>query len=198
MKVAARELNLLGLTLAVLLLALTYLALKSKFQEWADFRAQREDLLARQEAAQRLLDSRADVEARLAEFRQGLPVFAAGKKAESELLQGLEKMVGQHNLTLTRREADAERQAGDLYETAVTCYWEGELEALVNFLARRGVGRARAVRAARRRQGRARRPPQGHFHDRLRLPPGARRPGKQARTCRSRAGGNGTTLMERP
>ena len=94
MKIAARELNLLGLTLAVLLLALTYLALKSKFQEWTDFRAQREDLLARQEAAQRLLDSRADVEARLAEFRQGLPVFAAGKKAESELLQGLEKMVG--------------------------------------------------------------------------------------------------------
>ena len=53
MKIAARELNLLGLTLAVLLLALTYLALKSKFQEWTDFRAQREDLLARQEAAQR-------------------------------------------------------------------------------------------------------------------------------------------------
>ena len=148
MKIAARELNLLGLTLAVLLLALTYLALKSKFQEWTDFRAQREDLLARQEAAQRLLDSRADVEARLAEFRQGLPIFAAGKKAESELLQGLEKMVGQHNLTLTRREADAERQAGDLYETAVTCYWEGELEALVNFLyAQQSQGAVSDVRA---------------------------------------------------
>ena len=134
MKIAARELNLLGLTLAVVLLALSYLALEPLFQEWADFRAQREDLLARQEAAQQLLDSRPTVEARLAEFRQGLPVFSAGKKAEAELLQSLEKMVGQHNLTLTRREPDAERQAGDLYETAITCYWEGDLAALVHFL----------------------------------------------------------------
>ena len=134
MKIAARELNLLGITLAVVMLALTYLALKPKFLEWADFRAQREDLLARQAAAQRLLDSRSTVEARLEEFRQGLPVFPAGKKAEAELLQSLEKMVGQHDLTLTRREADAERQAGDLFETAITCYWEGDLAALVNFL----------------------------------------------------------------
>lgn len=134
MKIAARELNLLGVTLAVVLLALTYLALESKFQEWADFRAQREDLRARQDAAQQLLDSRESVEARLAEFRQGLPVFPAGKKAEAELLQSLEKMVGQQHLTLTRREADAERQAGDLYETAITCYWEGDLPALVGFL----------------------------------------------------------------
>ena len=134
MKIAARELNLLGVTVAVILLALTYLALEPKFREWADFRAQRDDLLARRDAAQQLLDSRESVESRLEEFRQGLPVFSAGKKAEAELLQALEKMVGQHGLTLTRREADPERQAGDLFETAITCYWESDLAALVNFL----------------------------------------------------------------
>ena len=134
MKIAARELNLLGVTVGVILLALTYLALEPKFREWADFRAQRDDLLARRDAAQQLLDSRESVESRLEEFRQGLPVFSAGKKAEAELLQALEKMVGQHGLTLTRREADPERQAGDLFETAITCYWESDLAALVNFL----------------------------------------------------------------
>ena len=134
MKIAARELNLLGLTLAVVVLALTYLALEARFREWTEFRAQREDLLARRELAQRRLDSRPEVEARLDGFRRGLPAFAAGKKAEAELLQALEKTAGQHNLRLTRREADAERQAGDLYETAITCYWEGDLAALVNFL----------------------------------------------------------------
>ena len=134
MKIAARELNLLGLTLAVVVLALTYLALEARFREWTEFRAQREDLLARRELAQRRLDSRPEVEARLDGFRRGLPAFAAGKKAEAELLQALEKTAGQHNLALTRREADAERQAGDLYETAITCYWEGDLAALVNFL----------------------------------------------------------------
>lgn len=134
MKIAPRELNLLSATLAVVLLAGTYLALEPKFQEWADFQEQREDLELRQEAAQRMLDSREQVEARLAEFRQGLPVFPAGKKAESELMLALEKRVGQQGVTLTRREADAERQAGDLYETTITCYWEGDLTALVNFL----------------------------------------------------------------
>jgi hypothetical protein len=132
MKIAARELNLLGLTAAVVLLALTYLALEPKFQEWTEFRAQREDLLARQATAQQLLDSRETVEARLAEFRQGLPVFPAGKKAEAVLLLSLEKSL--QGLQLTRSDADAERQAGDLYETALTCYWEGDLSALVNFL----------------------------------------------------------------
>ncbi len=134
MKIAARELNLLGITLAVILLALTYLALEPKFQEWADFRAQREDLLARRDSAQQLLDSRTTVEARLADFRQGLPVFPAGKKAESELMRSLDQMISQQGLTLTRREPDAERQAGDLFETAITGYWEGDLEALVKFL----------------------------------------------------------------
>ena len=134
MKIAARELNLLFATLAVLLLAATYVALKPRFREWAEFQARREELQAREEKAQRLLDSRESVEERLAAFRQGLPVFAAGKRAESELLPSLEKMVSQQGLTLTRREADAERQAVDLYETTLTCYWEGDLAALVNFL----------------------------------------------------------------
>ncbi|NCA81510.1 MAG: hypothetical protein EOM72_02015 [Opitutae bacterium] len=134
MKIAARELNLLFATAGVVVLALTYLALDPKIQEWAGFRAQREDLQARQAEAQQLLDSREAVESRLAEFRKGLPVFPAGKRAESELMPSLEKMVGQQGLVLTRREADAERQAGDLYETSITCYWEGDLMALVNFL----------------------------------------------------------------
>lgn len=80
MKIAARELNLLGATLAVVLLALTYVFLENQFQEWAGFSEKREDLLARQEAAQQLLDSRPTVEARLAEFRQGLPIFPPARR----------------------------------------------------------------------------------------------------------------------
>ena len=134
MKIAAREMNLLFATLAVVLLAMTYLALEPKLQEWADFGAQREDLEARRAKAQQLLDNREAVESKLAEFRQGLPVFAAGKKAEADLLLALEKMVAQQGLTLTRRNPDVERSAGDLYETSITCDWEGDLAGLVNFL----------------------------------------------------------------
>ena len=55
MKIAAREMNLLFATLAVVLLALTYLALEPKLQEWADFGEQREDLQARRDAEHQLL-----------------------------------------------------------------------------------------------------------------------------------------------
>lgn len=132
MKIAPRELNLIGLTVAVVALALTYLALEDKFAEWAEFNERRAELMERRETAQQLLDSREAVEDRLAAFRDTLPVFAAGKQTEAELLLTLEKSL--NGLVLTRSEAEAERAAGDLYETAITSHWEGDLEALVGFL----------------------------------------------------------------
>ena len=134
MKIAPREMNLLFATLAVVLLAGTYLALEPHIKEWSEFQGIREDLEGRRNAAQRLLDSRGTVVSRLDEFREGLPVYPGGKKVEAELLLALERMAGEQGLVLTRREADAEREAGDLYETAITCYWEGDLPALVHFL----------------------------------------------------------------
>lgn len=134
MKIAPREMNLLFATLAVVLLAGTYLALEPHVKEWGDFARQREELEARRDQFRHLLDNRERVEATLDEFRGGLPTYPAGKKVEAELLMGLERMAGEHGLVLTRREADAERAAGDLHETAITCYWEGDLPALVHFL----------------------------------------------------------------
>jgi Tfp pilus assembly protein PilO len=134
MKIAPREQNLLGITIAVILLAVTYLMLEPKFQEWREFRDQREDLQMRLDKAERLLASREQVESSLAEFRKGLPVFPEDKRVEAELLQSLEKMAGEKGLVLKRREADPEREAGDLYETSITCHWEGDLNALVEFL----------------------------------------------------------------
>ena len=134
MRVAPREMNLLLMTLALVLLAGTYLWLEPHVQEWGEYREKQEALEARVASAQRLLDSRGMIEARLNEFSRGLPVFAAGKRAESELLPVLEKMAGDHALVLTRREADAEREAGELFETSITCHWEGDLTALVRFL----------------------------------------------------------------
>ena len=61
MKIAAREMNLLGLTLGVLLLALTYLGLEPKIQEWGEFRAAREELQVRRDEARQMLDSQAEV-----------------------------------------------------------------------------------------------------------------------------------------
>lgn len=148
MKLAPSELRLLAFTLAVLLLALTYLALKPSFAEWAAFGEQRLDLEERLEKAEALLDRKPAMEARLDAFRQGLPVFSPGQNAGSDLLPALEKMAPRHGLTLTRRETpEPERQIGDLYETALACSWEGTLEALVRFLhAQQALGPVSDVR----------------------------------------------------
>ena len=134
MKIAARELNLLFLTLAVVLLALTYLALEAKFQEWAQFEEQRTDLQVRRDQAQQYLESRETVEARLQEFRQGLPLYSLEHKVEADLLPGLEKMADQHGVELTSIRAFPERGTNDLYEISIECKGECDLPALVNFL----------------------------------------------------------------
>jgi len=134
MKIAPREQRLLGITIAVVLLAISYLMLEPKFKELGEFRTQRVVLKHRLNKAERLLASQGQVEAQLEEFRKGLPVFPEDKRVEAELLQALEKMAAEKGVVLTRREADPEREAGDLYETSITCHWEGDLDSIVNFL----------------------------------------------------------------
>ena len=135
MRMAPRERNLLFATLGVALLAGTWAFLAPQRAEWKEYRDRRDDLEDRLAKAERMLGQKEEVEARLAEFRAGVPVFAEGKRAESELLPEVDRMAGRNGLALVRRSAsDKEREAGDLYETTLTCEWEGTLEALVKFL----------------------------------------------------------------
>jgi len=134
MKIAAREMNLLSITIAVLLLAMTYLVLEPKFQEWGAFRSEREELQIRLEGANQMLDSQPMVESRLAEFRKGLPVFDVDNSVEPELMEALDALASQQGLILDNRKGGAEREEGDLYETSITCAWQGDLTSLVNFL----------------------------------------------------------------
>lgn len=134
MKIAARELNLLGITTAVVLLALTYLVLKPKFREWAEFQEKREELLDRKAQARQYLDSRESVESRLQAFRQELPSYPEDQKVEADLLPGLEQLADQQGLELTSMKAGLERGTNDLYEIAIDCRWDSDLPALVKFL----------------------------------------------------------------
>ena len=128
MKMAPREMRLAGITLAIVVLAGTYWWLEPSLAEWGAFGAKREAAERRKAEAQHLLASREGVEARMAEFLEGLPVYPEGKKAESTLMPALEALAGD---LLTRREVGAEKPERDLYETAITCHWEGSLERLV-------------------------------------------------------------------
>lgn len=132
MKMSQRELKLAGATMLVMLLGGTWLWLKPSFDEWGAHAAKKASLDERRMLAERLLASKPQVEAQMAEFLEGLPVYPAGKKAESTLLPALEALAGGD--LLTKREVGAERPARDLFETSITCHWQGSLERLVRFL----------------------------------------------------------------
>ncbi len=115
----------------------------------ADRRLARErDGLARQvRAAERLLAGRSEAESRLDALRAQLPRHPAGRDVTADLLRDMEQLAREHGVTLTRREADRERPAGDLFEVSVTCSWEAELDGLMRFLyALEAEGRMRQIR----------------------------------------------------
>lgn len=142
------EQRLLVLTAAVVVLALTYFAFGERFRAYAAREETRNDLLARKLKAEALLDRQEDMVRRLAAFRGGLPVFQPGQTAASDLLPALEKMAPAYGITLTRRESpEEERAVGELFETSLTCSWEGTLSSLVRFLhAQQSLGPVSDVR----------------------------------------------------
>lgn len=73
-------------------------------------------------------------QARLAEVSAGLPEFPADRDVTADMLIKLESIARGQGITLPRREAEKEKRHGAIYELAITCKWEGSLDALVHFL----------------------------------------------------------------
>jgi hypothetical protein len=134
MKMPRRELRLLVITVGVVLLAGTYMALEGAIAEFGAYGQKLRKIEERAQIAQHLLDSRPQVEAQVEEFLELLPSYPEGRKPDSTLMPALESLAGD---LLTRREIGAEELSEtvrNLYETAITCHWDGTLERLVKFL----------------------------------------------------------------
>lgn len=134
MKMPRRELSLLVVTLAVVLLAVTYMVLEPSIDEFSQYGERRAEIDKRVAIAQHLLDSRPQVEQDVQDFLDGLPSYPEGRKPDSTLMPALEALAGG---LLTRREIGDEELSEtvrNLYETAITCQWEGGLDLLVKLL----------------------------------------------------------------
>ena len=92
--------------------------------KYAGEKHEAEELIKRKDEWQKNLD----------ELRSKLPKYAADQPVSAELLKTITKTAESHNLHLTRTEPEEEKQAGDVSELAITCTWDGELEALIHFL----------------------------------------------------------------
>jgi hypothetical protein len=134
MTISNRELVLGWLTLTVVLLGVTYWGAQSKYAEWQETKRERAGLLREVAKAQRMLDQKEEWETKLTEEQGNLPRHPEGKDVTAELLKTLERTAQDHGLILIRREPKPEKSLGDLFQVAIVCTWEGDLNALVHFL----------------------------------------------------------------
>lgn len=134
MKLSNREMVLGWSTLLIVLGAILYWIAAGRWEVARNLARERAGLSRQLRDAQRLLGRRGEVDARLDAVRERLPRHEPGKDVTADILRDLENTARAHQVTLTRRDADRERRAGELMEVSVTCTWEADLEGLVRFL----------------------------------------------------------------
>jgi Tfp pilus assembly protein PilO len=72
----------------------------------------------------------------LNELQKDLRVFDAKQKSVSpELMKTVNTIAGKHQLNITQSRPRGEKTTDDLHEMDINCTWQGELEAIVGFLA---------------------------------------------------------------
>lgn len=126
-RMSPRESALSVITLAVVLGVLSWWGGEAKLNRWREAGQTTEGFHTRLRMAQQLVSRRAEMEGRLDTMLKTLPRHPADKDVTAELLKMIESTAADHSLSLTRREPEREKAAGELYEVAIHCNWEGSL-----------------------------------------------------------------------
>ncbi len=135
MIISRKEKRLLAVTVVFMLYAAIGLTLRKRID---DIRARRDvqrDQAALVESYRNVISQRAQWEAAYDEKAGLMPVFPLDRQVETYWLGILDRLASKNNLRVIRRQAEAERMVGDVYEMPLECKeWEGDLDALVSFL----------------------------------------------------------------
>jgi len=134
MKLNNREILLSWTVLLTVLLLALYLIGAKRWKQDRQLAEERVVLSQRLRDTERLLARRGEVDAQLASMRDRLPKHPPGQDVTADILRDLENTARENKVTLTRRDAERERRAGELLEVSVTCSWEADLDGLVHFL----------------------------------------------------------------
>ena len=134
MKLNPREMILAWLTLVVVVCVVTYNLAGGAIADWKQLKETQKGLDARKNIAEHLLQQQPVLMARLNEVSKGLPSHPEGKDVTADLLRTIEQTARANGLVLTSRQPDNEEPSGDLFELAIHCRWQGDLESLTRFL----------------------------------------------------------------
>ena len=134
MKFSSRETILSWVTMALLLTVATYFLGRTPVEEWRKIKEERVRLTDEIAANERLVDQRKSWDQRFELSMAQLNVYPEGLEVTPKLLEAVEQVASGNNLKLTSMRPDRESNLGDVYEVAIKCNWQGDLEATVRFL----------------------------------------------------------------
>ena len=136
MKISQREMVLGVATLTAVLVGLAWVMVDKKTDQWKTMAGQidqAEQQIRHYEAAVRMQDNWLD---ELNALQEGLRVFEADERSVSpELMKIIKAISAGHDLDITRSQPYKEKPTGSLFELGINCTWQGNLDAMVGFLA---------------------------------------------------------------
>lgn len=134
MKLSPREQILAVVTLCVVMVGGTWYFGAPALDQMEELRTSRRRAMEEKRVALRLIEQRPSWEARYAELRARIPRYGPADPVTAEMLKTVKRLADEHRVVITRIEPDREKNTGDLFEVAIDCSWEAELEPLIRFL----------------------------------------------------------------
>lgn len=134
MKFTGREAVLSWIVGMLVLFSFSYWFAAPKVRIWTENAENRKQLTDRIALAERLIQQRDPWRRRLDALKTKVSKYAADQDVTADYLKTLERVAKNNNLNLVQRRPQKEKRHGDLYELAIDCTWEGDLEGLVRFL----------------------------------------------------------------
>lgn len=134
MKISNREMTLLWLVGLVILIAISLWLCSPKIKTWMELNKNKETVIQRIQMAQHRVDQREQWNKRLQDVARKLTKYPAEQDVTADYLKILENVVKENGVALSSRTPQKEKKHKELYELAVDCQWEANLDSLVRFL----------------------------------------------------------------
>lgn len=135
MKITQREMLLGVATLAAVMVGITWWMVESKMPDYKDKATQIERLEQQINLNKSAIKMQENWIDELNGLQKDLRVLDAKIKSPApELMKTIKTISNKHGVDITKNSPRDERPIGDLFELAINCTWQGDLEAVVDFL----------------------------------------------------------------
>jgi uncharacterized protein Smg (DUF494 family) len=134
MKLSSREIMLGAATAVTLLAGLSFWIVKPKIEVWKELAVQQKQINREIQLFEHLLSQKTNWVNQLSRLENKLKKYSPTKDVTADYLKILENVANKSNISLIRRMPQQEKKHGNIYELAINCTWEADLDALIRFL----------------------------------------------------------------